>query len=126
MMLATMICWALVAPVALLMAHGVVLGQPSFGLAVLATLSGLGLSVLYVLLAGPAGLAWAEMGCAVLAFLAASVGANGLVSSSARPATVRAQHRTESAALWAGLLLPLLLAVGLMSIYTALHGVTAY
>jgi hypothetical protein len=48
------------------------------------------------------------------------------VNSDAGVTTSGGQRVEESAALWAGLLLPFFMVVALMSLYTAVHGVTSY
>ena len=126
MMLVTMLTWALVALMSLLVAHGVILGRLSLGLGALAAFTGTGLSILYVILAGPAGFQWAAVGCAVVGFVVVSIGAYGLLNSDANVTTSGGQRVEESSALWAGLLLPFFMVVALMSLYTAVHGVTSY
>jgi hypothetical protein len=54
-----MLVWVLVALISLLLASGLALERLSLGFAALPGLAGATLSVLYVVLEGPAGLAWA-------------------------------------------------------------------
>lgn len=122
----TMLCWAMVAVVSLLFGHGVILGRLSLGVGALAGLAGAGLSILYVVLEGPAGLAWGAVGAAAVGFVAVSIAEVGLTSGDGGETTRDAQRLQEHSAGWGGLLLPLFVAVACLSAYTALHGVTSY
>jgi hypothetical protein len=79
--LVTMISWVFAAGVSLLLGHGVLMGRLSVGVAAFAGLAGASLSILYVVLQGPAGLAWGAVGSALVGILAPSVAAVGLTSA---------------------------------------------
>jgi hypothetical protein len=126
MELLTMVTWLIVAGISIPLGRGVVLGRLSLGLQALAGLGGVGLIILYVILEGPAGLAWGATGLAILGVLAVAIAAVGLTSDGGPARTPAGQALEESLAGWAGVQLPLFVLVAILSTATALNGAATF
>ena len=117
-----LVLWLTIAGLAMALGAGAI-AQLAFGVQAPAVLAALALTVVFIVTDGTEWVAWAALGCTVVAALAVAVGAAWVVSGD-RSVSYIGQTHEETLAAIAGIELPLLMVMILIHLGVAL-GLTA-
>jgi len=113
-----LLMWAIVLMMALPMSGAGALTAPSLGTASTLSLAGIVLCVLYIALDAHRWMAWASFGVAIAAAVCVARAAQVLVSDEPRMSSA-GQAAEETAALLAGVMIPLLIATAFVMVCAA-------